>query len=163
MIKKEPLFSIVRKEDLDAIMAIETENFGCDAFSRSQFIYALKNKRAVFIKAETPDCAKPDIAGYALGFTRRTGRGEGVRLSGRLYSIAVAIRAQGMSIGKKLLSEFERLMKARKCKNIYLEVRTDNAAAIKMYENSGYKKNGTIENYYHDLSPAFKYVKTDLN
>lgn len=160
MNKKEPMFSKVLKDDLDDIMAIEAENFGCDAFSRSQFIYALKNKRAVFIKAETPGGTKQEIAGYALGFTRRTGRGESDRLSGRLYSIAVAIKAQGMSIGKKLLSEFERLMKARKCVNIYLEVRTDNAAAIKMYENSGYKKLGTVENYYHDLSPAFKYVKT---
>lgn len=160
MNKKEPVFSKVRKDDLDAIMAVETENFALDAFSRSQFIYALKNKRAVFIKAETPGGAKPEIAGYALGFTRRTGRGENSRLSGRLYSIAVAVRAQGMSIGKKLLCEFEQLMKVRKCKNIYLEVRTDNNAAIKMYENSGYKKIGTVENYYHDLSPAFKYVKT---
>lgn len=163
MNKKEPLFSKVRKEDLDAIMAIETENFGPDAFSLSQFIYALKNKRAVFIKAEAACSAKPEIAGYALGFTRRTGRGESARLSGRLYSIAVAVKAQGMSIGKKLMGEFERLMKARNCVNIYLEVRTDNAAAIKMYENYGYKKTGTIENYYHDMSPAFKYVKTDLS
>lgn len=159
----DPLISPAVKEDLDQIMTIEAENFGPDAFLRSQFLRALKNERAVFLTAAFEKGGKREVAGYALGFVRLVGRAPNRRLSGVLYSIAVAKKAQGMSIGKTLLAEFHRMMKAKKCAKIYLQVKTDNTAAIKMYEKFGYKKVSIIENYYKDSSPAFKYVKNDMS
>ncbi len=156
------LISDVSKDDIAAIIGIENENFGPDAFKRSQFIYALKNKKAIFIKAVCAFNNKGGVdktAGYALGFIRKTGRIGAQRLSARLYSIAVAADLQGISIGKKLLIEFERRIEDKNCANIYLEVKTGNAGAIKLYESFGYEKIGVISNYYHDSSGAFKYVK----
>lgn len=156
------LISNVTKDDIAAIIEIENENFGADAFKRSQFIYALNNEKAIFIKAvrvRREKGAANKTAGYALGFIRKTGRPGAQRLSARLYSIAVAADSQGISIGKKLLTEFERLVKNKNCANIYLEVKTGNSAAIKLYESYDYEKIGVINNYYHDLSSAFKYVK----
>ncbi len=160
----QPLISKACKEDLNAILEIENENFGDDSFNRSQFARALKNERAIFIKAEIPGLngAKKKLAGYALGFCKKVGKPGSQYFSAYLYSIAVAKAAQGMSIGKKLLLEFHRLVKSRDCAIIYLEVRTDNAAAIKLYESFGYIRKGVIQNFYHDLSPAFKYFKNDL-
>ncbi len=156
------LISDVNKDDIAAIIEIENENFGPDAFKRSQFIYALKNEKAIFIKAVRCGgglgCANK-TAGYALGFIKKTGRPGAQRLSARLYSIAVATDSQGISIGKKLLTEFERGVENKNCANIYLEVKTGNTAAIKLYESYGYKKIGIISDYYHDLSSAYKFVK----
>ncbi len=156
------LISDVNENDIAAIIEIENENFGPDAFKRSQFIYALKNEKAIFIKALRGD-GNPGIinktAGYALGFIKKTGRPGAQHLSARLYSIAVAADSQGISIGKKLLSEFERRVETKNCANIYLEVKTGNTPAIRLYESYGYKKIGIINNYYHDLSGAYKFVK----
>ncbi|HOT75785.1 MAG TPA: GNAT family N-acetyltransferase [Candidatus Wallbacteria bacterium] len=156
--------SRVEKNDLNDIIEIENDIFGCDSFTKSQFTYALKNEKAVFIKAEIMDGrgSQKYIAGYAMGFIRKAGKPGNQHLSARLYSIAVAGRARGMSVGKALLSEFHNIVKGRGCVNVYLEVRTDNAGAIKLYENFGYKRKCLIADYYHDHSPAFKYFKNDL-
>ena len=156
------LISKLTKDDIAAIIEIENENFGPDAFKRSQFIYALKNEKAIFIKAVRSGGGRDGAnktAGHALGFIKKTGRPGAQHLSARLYSIAVATDSQGISIGKKMLAEFERDVENKNCANIYLEVKTGNTAAIKLYESYGYQKIGLIKNYYHDLSSAYKFVK----
>ena len=141
------------KKDINEIIRIENENFGPDSFNRRQFEYALKNTRAIFIKAESSD---GDVCGYALGFFRMV---KGRAPLGRLYSIAVAKRFHGMSIGRTLMDAFHERMAGFGCERIFLEVRCDNEPAIKMYERYGYLRSGVIEQYYHDGSPAYKYKK----
>ena len=46
-------------------------------------------------------------------------------------------------------------MKIKKCNESYLEVRTDNQAAINLYEGLGYSKIATFNAYYKDGKNAF--------
>ena len=46
-------------------------------------------------------------------------------------------------------------MKIRKCNESYLEVRTDNIPAIKLYESLGFDRIATLNTYYKDGRNAF--------
>ena len=47
-----------------------------------------------------------------------------------------------------MLREIEAILKQKGITECQLEVREDNSAAIKLYQNSGYQKMGRLENYY---------------
>ena len=53
-------------------------------------------------------------------------------------TVAVAPRAQGLGLGRRLLDELERARRRRGAASVMLEVRADNAAARALYERSGY-------------------------
>lgn len=150
-----------KTSDIAAVMAIETENFGCDAFGEGQFRHAVKSGNAVFAVAETfhPELKTAEISSYAIGYVRTVKTGSGDRKCGRLYSIAVSKKFQGRSLGTKLLTYIEKELGARSCGKIYLEVKNGNTPAIAMYEKFGYSPLGLIQNYYNDGSPAIKFVK----
>ncbi len=147
--------------DIAAVMAIETENFGRDAFNERQFQYAVKSGNAVFAVAEigAEEKSAAEISSYAIGYVRTAGTAAGENKCGRLYSIAVSKKYQGRSLGTKLLTHIEKALAARKCRRIYLEVKKGNAPAIAMYEKFGYRPLALIENYYNDGSSAIKFVK----
>ena len=44
---------------------------------------------------------------------------------------------------------------SRKCDEIYLEVRTSNRSAIKMYEKLGFQIKSTLRAYYRDGEDAY--------
>jgi len=77
----------------------------------------------------------------------------------RLYSIAVAPEARGTGIGEALLAAAERAAKARGRRAFRLEVRTDNAAARRLYERRGYRVFGAKPRYYEDGCDAVRYEK----
>lgn len=137
-------------------MAIENTCFGIEAFSRRQFAYALKCANAIFLAADVP--GRKNIAGYALGYLRRSGRSAGH--AARLYSIAVSPDFRGMSIGGSLLSAVEDEFRRRGCRRVFLEVHEDNRTAAALYESRGYVRRGYEEGYYRDGKAAFKYVRS---
>jgi len=147
--------------DIAAVMAIETENFGCDAFSEDQFRHALKSGNAVFAIAEiyAPGEKTAEISSYAIGYIRTVKTRTGKNKCGRLYSIAVSKKYQGRSLGTKLLTHIEKELCAKKCRKIYLEVKKGNTPAISMYEKFGYAPRALIPNYYNDGADAIKFVK----
>ena len=62
---------------------------------------------------------------------------------------------RGKGIGKKLAEQAIEGMKIKKCNESYLEVRTDNIPAIKLYENLGFNRIATLNTYYKDSRNAF--------
>ena len=56
---------------------------------------------------------------------------------------------------KILAKLFRKALKIKKCNESYLEVRTDNIAAIKLYEDLGFDKIATLNAYYKDGKNAF--------
>jgi len=77
-------------------------------------------------------------AGFATG-TRLEEESE-------LYRIAVLTKYRKQGLAKELLTRF-----LEKCGNdVFLEVRSKNTAAIKLYESAGFTVAGRRKNYYGD-------------
>ncbi len=135
--------------DLAAIEAIENTVFDSDRLSRRSLRYFLTAKTTVLLVLTIGK----QVAGYSLiAFRKGSSRA-------RLYSIALDPDEQGRGLGRFLLSASERAAKARGAAIMRLEVRTDNADAIALYEKSGYRNFAAIEDYYEDGADALRFEK----
>ncbi len=94
------------------------------------------------------------VLGYHLVTVRK-----GSRVA-RLYSIAVEAAARGAGLGRRLLADAEAVASALERGVLRLEVREDNAAAIRLYEASGYRLIGRHVAYYADRADALRYEKS---
>lgn len=65
-----------------------------------------------------------------------------------IQTIAVASTAQGSGVGTMLLQHALESAVARKCSQMFLEVREDNAPAISMYERFGFQRLQVRRDYY---------------
>ncbi|MDF1486202.1 GNAT family acetyltransferase [Ramlibacter sp. H39-3-26] len=63
---------------------------------------------------------------------------------GWVYYLAVAPGRQRLSIGRALMAEAERLLLARGCPKINLQVRSGNQGVLAFYEKLGYARDDTI-------------------
>jgi ribosomal-protein-alanine acetyltransferase len=136
--------------DLPALTEIETAVFSGDRLSRRSLARFLSGASPASLRVAVLDGA---IAGYAL-VLRRSGSEVA-----RLYSIAVAEAARGRGIGAALLTDVERLMRAKGASALRLEVRADNTAAIGLYERHGYTRFAIYRQYYEDGADAFRYQR----
>jgi len=85
-----------------------------------------------------------ELLGYILIFPRKIPR---------IYSIATHPKARGKGIGKKLIKEALHVNK-----NLRLEVREDNKAAISLYEQLGFTCKAVKKAFYPDGCDARVYV-----
>lgn len=139
-----------RPGDVPALLALERASFASDRLSPRQLAWhASGRSHARFAVAERDGA----IVGNALVFLRR-----GTRRA-RLYSIVVAKAARGLGLGTRLLAWTERAARAAGARELSLEVRTRNAAAIALYERRGYVRIGTRRGYYEDGADAARYLK----
>ena len=130
------------------MLALEAR-FPGDRLSARQFRHHLKNARAR-LRVVVYSGA---VIGYALVFLRA-----GSRVA-RLYSIAVDPDWRGHRLGARLLADAERQAVRAGAAVLRLEVRTDNAAAIGLYETQGYRHFARIPGYYEDGAAARRYEK----
>lgn len=138
-----------RLEDLDRLVQIENRSFTTDRFSRRTFRYLLTRANAATLIAEVD--AK--VIGYAMLLFYR-----GTSLA-RLYSLAVDPAFRSLGAGLALIEAVERLALAHDCVTLRLEVRQDNASAIRLYQRHGYKPLGTVPDYYEDHMNALRMEK----
>jgi ribosomal-protein-alanine N-acetyltransferase len=129
-----------RNEDLSQVMAIEKASFP-DPYNEPFFWWLKLQVGERFIVAE-----KEKIVGYAISEIRR-GRGH-------IISMAVSPDCRRAGIGSALLREsIARL--APKVREIYLEVRSGNEAAIKLYEKFSFRRTSEVrKRYYPDGEDA---------
>jgi len=78
---------------------------------------------------------------------------------GHIWTVEVLPPYRRKGIAMKLLTELEERLRARGATECYLEVRTDNEPAIRLYEKLGYEKVGIIRDYYCPGVDAFFMVK----
>ena len=138
-----------RAADLARLVEIENAVFAIDRMSARQWRHHLANPAAEVLVAER--CGA--IAGAVVVFFHARHR------IARLYSIAVTQEARGAGIGEKLLAAAERQACRRGRERFRLEVRTDNAAARRLYESRGYRAFGATAGYYEDGADAVRYEK----
>ncbi len=82
------------------------------------------------------------------------------RVARELFSIALNPGEQGRGLGRILLGASEQAAKARGAVAMRLEVRIDNARAIKFYTASGYRSFAAVEDYYQDGAAALRFEKS---
>jgi len=137
--------------DLDALVALEQASFTTDHLSRRQYRQHLCSPTAIVLAA----FESAALLGKAIVFLR------GDTDIARLYSIAVADAARGIGLGATLLAAAERAARSRGARRMRLEVRQDNAAAIRLYERRGYRRFGARPRFYEDGAPAWRYERAD--
>lgn len=126
------------QKHLDDVLRIEEQSYGEHHWSKSSFEAEIKN----------------DVSNYAVAFYD----GKLVGYSGvwkileeaHITTLAVDPVWRGKRIAKKLLiHQFENFYE-QKIKFVTLEVRVSNTAAIKLYEQFGFKSLGVRKNYYQN-------------
>ncbi|WP_243040527.1 GNAT family N-acetyltransferase [Dyella sedimenti] len=136
--------------DLDDLVALEQSSFATDRLSRAQYRRHLDSETAQVLVASANH---RHFLGTAVVFFRK---GSGVA---RLYSLATRAEARGKGVGSALLEAAEQLARRRHCRTLRLEVRTDNEAALRLYERLGYARIGRYARYYGDGADAWRYEK----
>ncbi len=135
--------------DLGDIIALENAAFRGDRISARQWRHHLESLSAGVLLA----IRERRVVGAALLLFNRRHR------IARLYSIAIAAEQRGRRIGERLLLAAELAARRRECRALRLEVRTDNAAAQRLYERNGYQRHGERHAYYEDGADALRYQK----
>lgn len=136
--------------DLDALVAMEQRSFSSDLLSRAQYRRHLDSDSALVLVASD---GHQHVLGAAVLFFRK-----GSSLA-RLYSLATLPEARGRGIAAALLEAAVAAVRRRGSRALKLEVRTDNAAAIRLYERHGFHRSGHHAGFYEDGADAWRYVK----
>ena len=134
--------------DLDALVALEQRSFSADRMSRAQYRRHLASETALVLVATT----QHQLLGSAVLFFRKGSH------FARLYSLATESAARGRGVGRALLDAIICDVRQRGCSALNLEVRTDNAAAIALYERAGFSRTGRYDTYYEDGADAWRYA-----
>jgi ribosomal protein S18 acetylase RimI-like enzyme len=135
--------------DLDGLVGLENRCFEADRLSRRSFRKLIGSSTASLRLATRAG----RVAAYALLFFRA---GSDVA---RLYSVAVDPAHRGAGLGPLLLADCEATARARGLGLLRLEVREDNAGAIRLYERLGYEPIGRYPRYYADRTDALRFEK----
>jgi [ribosomal protein S18]-alanine N-acetyltransferase len=125
-------------DDLDAIMAIERVAFAADAWSVAMMQEELASPHNRYVVVEEAG----RIAGYA-GLRAPQGSKDG-----DIQTIALTASSRGRGTGRALLTSLLDQARALGVKNVFLDVRVDNAVAQGLYRSLGFREIGTRLNYY---------------
>ena len=127
--------------DLSELSALEQTCFEPhDAFPRRLLRDLIRNERAIFLVAEVDGL----LAGCCIALVRRHRR----HVSGRIYDVAVNPVFRGRGLGSMLTRHALEGLRARRVRRVYLEVRTDNDVAIRLYRNLGFQLARPLPDYY---------------
>lgn len=135
--------------DIGALDSIERAVFVSDRISRRSF--------RTLIERPTAETIVVDVDGVVCGYAMILFRA-GAALA-RLYSLAVLSEFAGKGFGKLLLQAAETAAMEHDRIVLRLEVREDNAGAIRLYEASGYRGIGRHAAYYADGMAALRFEK----
>jgi len=129
------------RDDAAGILRVEER---CFATSGERF--NLRQIRALIAnpKADTFIAGGKEVAGWGTGLVRRAGRA----ITGRVYAVAVLPEARGTGLGRRLMVQVLAALRGRGAGRIFLEVRSDNVAAINLYRKLGFCNRRAIRDYY---------------
>lgn len=129
-------------------MALE-QHFPGDRLSRRELRHFLLKAHAdLWVYVEDGKVLGDAIVLYRRGFA-----------SARLYSLVVDPSARGRGVAAALLQQAEKAALDVGCVLMRLEVREDNHAAIRLYQQHGYQIVGHAADYYEDHSSAIRMRK----
>jgi len=134
----------MKHSDLTEVLKLEKALFPVDAWSEELFLAELSE---VSISRDVSVAVlDSQIVGYAS--FRYVGK------QGDVNTVAVASDQQGKGIGTALMDWLESQAVLRNVREIFLDVRSDNEPAIKMYAARGYERVDIRRNYYGNTIDA---------
>jgi ribosomal-protein-alanine N-acetyltransferase len=121
--------------DLDDVAAIERAVFN-DPWSRRSFADLVAERHVVFLVAVDDNA----VVGYAIVLVSS--------VESELANLAVARLMQRHGLGARLLAEAMGRARERGAREMFLEVRASNAAAMQLYASAGFQAVGRRVRYY---------------
>jgi ribosomal-protein-alanine N-acetyltransferase len=131
--------------DLEAVLALERELFPEDAWSAGMFWSELAYARG---PRRTRRYVVAERSGHLVGYAGLAATGARDHVTGDVQTIAVAPAEQGRGLGARLLAELLDAATDFGCREVFLEVRTDNERAQRLYKGFGFEPVGIRRGYY---------------
>jgi ribosomal-protein-alanine acetyltransferase len=128
-------------DDLAGIMLIENSTFAGDAWETETMAAELASEHTRYLVV-TPVADPSAIIGYG-GVQAPVGSGDA-----DIQTIAVASTAQSQGIGRALMHRLIDEARSRGARQVFLEVRADNAPARALYASLGFAELGVRPKYY---------------
>lgn len=140
-------------EDIPRVIEVNMKNLP-EHYSDYFFESLLNELPEAFIVAEINN----ETVGYIMcktefGFSNF--KRLGFVKKGHVVSVAVNAEHRGKGLGKALMEEAISAMAARKCDEVYLEVRVSNTPAVKLYEKLNFIIKSRLRGYYRDGEDAY--------
>jgi ribosomal-protein-alanine N-acetyltransferase len=126
----------MRAEDVDAVVAIETESFS-SPWRRETFLELIDRPTAELLVMEH---IVEGVIGYAVLWC--------ILDQGELANVAIAPRMRGLGLGRALLGRVLDVGRERGVETVFLEVRESNARALGLYQRFGFAEVGHRRGYY---------------
>lgn len=126
----------LRREDIEAVVAIETEAFSTPW--KPETFAGLVDREAV--ELIVMEDAAEEVIGYAVLWC--------ILDQGELANLALATSRRGQGLGALLLRHVMRTAKDRGVERLFLEVRASNQRAIELYRGFGFTDVGLRRGYY---------------
>lgn len=130
-------------EDRQALVALEQEIFPEDPWTTGMIAQELSSGRSVYFGVCVNDDAvvAPVLCGYA---------GIAVGIDADVMTMGVLPDFRGRGLGRVLMSALIDVARLWGSERVFLEVRESNAAAISLYENSGFEVVGRTKGYFRN-------------
>lgn len=138
------------ERDIDAVAAMEQACFS-DPWPREILAAELTNPISLWLVAVADGC----VCGYVGSQTC----GE----QSDMMNLAVAESARRQGIGARLVSELTARLFRQGCRELTLEVRESNAAALALYRRLGFEQVGRRPDYYYHPREAALILRKELS
>lgn len=132
-------FRSATPDDIPAVVEIERASFG-DPWSEGTFRDLLTLSHAIFLVAT--EGARPVVCGYVIAAV--------VAGEAEVLNLAVARDARGRGLGGRLLDAGLGGVRERGAREVFLEVRESNAAALALYSSRGFSALTRRARYYRN-------------
>ena len=126
-------------DDLSQVAAIERDSFG-DPWPERSFGELLRSRAAIFLIATVADTKA--VAGYVIALT--------VADQAEILNLAVARSDRRQGFGGELLDAGISAVEARGAREVFLEVRESNKAALGLYGSRGFAALARRSRYYRN-------------
>ena len=144
-----PSFSSIEPQDLEELYAIELECFGNESFSYLEYRRLLSSHYSIPIKA----VIKKRIIGFVIGMHQMSNR------SCTIVTINVKPRFRKKGVGFELMKSLEKGLETLNCREVTLQTRVNNTAALALFDKLGFSKTSRLLNYYPNRTDGFEMKK----
>ena len=135
-VKERVFIRLMKAEDIDAAAALEKENLGHEAWTLDQLLTASTRDDTIYLVAEK--------SGKVIGLCGV----QNIQGDGEITNVSVAKDMRSEGVGYKMMRQLLERGRGIGIENYTMEVRSQNAAARRLYEKLGFKSDGKRPNFY---------------
>jgi ribosomal-protein-alanine N-acetyltransferase len=143
----------MRTADIRAVLRLERQLFGDEAWSRAMLTGELAQQ------PRSRHYLVADDGGVVAGYAGLLAAGT----QGDVLTLAVAADRWGQGTGSALLAALLAEAARRSCREVFLEVRTDNGRAQRLYRRYGFTQIGIRHGYYQPSGTDAVVMRKELD